>query len=466
MEGRFRSLCAAVLIGAVVLFGLTWIPDWLATSMATREIWRWAFLPIATGAIGGLWPTATSWFARLRNVSGAFSIGAAIAIVAGLAITEQRPRRFYGFGDLMLDRNQADAYLDRWSPQDGPDRIPTGVQIQAVNFLTGNDVDVAGYVWQKIPHSIKDPNKQGVIFAEALKAYDLREVFRREEAEYTLVLWRFQVTLRQLFFYHRYPFDRQNVWIRLWSRDFGQGTLLVPDFDSYPSPFVVHRLAGLDREFVQDGWKADFTSFSYGLIDYSTSFGLNTYRDRDLEPELYFNVGLKRDFADPLINRIIPLIVVATLLFLVLKLVSREEQLRSLSGFNGFALLGYCAALFFVVVLYHDSLRDQLSPQSVMYIDGFYFLLYLMILLVSTQAILFTSQRETFLLHVSDNKVPSLLYWPVLLGSVLLMTVLTFAPVGDQNIDLRASQESELDASLPIIQETNERTQPGQPNVR
>jgi hypothetical protein len=35
-------------------------------------------------------------------------------------------------------------------------------------------------------------------------------------------------TLRQSFDYQYFPFERENVWLRLWPRDFDRQVLLVP----------------------------------------------------------------------------------------------------------------------------------------------------------------------------------------------------------------------------------------------
>ncbi|ETX06384.1 MAG: hypothetical protein ETSY2_17455 [Candidatus Entotheonella gemina] len=143
-------------------------------------------------------------------------------------------------------------------------------------------------------------------------------------------------------------------------------------------------------------------------------------------PELYFNIDLKRNFLGPFIADIIPLIIVSLLLFIVLMTMTRDKEEIEAYGFNASSVLGYCSGLFFVLIISHVFLRDKLAAQSLIYLETLYFIMYFMILIISINSILFSSQRLRTLFHIRDNSLMKLLYWPLILGVFLLKTLIEF----------------------------------------
>ena len=87
--------------------------------------------------------------------------------------------------------------------------------------------------------------------------------------------WRFKTTLHQQFDYSKYPFDREDVWIRVLSNNSAEN-ILVPDFDSYNS-LIPESLPGLRSSFVLGGWNPQKTFFSYRVNSNNTKFGLGKF---------------------------------------------------------------------------------------------------------------------------------------------------------------------------------------------
>lgn len=155
-------------------------------------------------------------------------------------------------------------------------------------------------------------------------------------------------------------------------------------------------------------------------------FGIEGYPRQRAFPELYFNVGLKRDFIDPFISDMIPIVIVAFLVFAVLMISTRQEEQIGLFGFSTSAVLGYCAALFFVLIVSHVHLRETLAARGIIYLEYFYFVMYAAVLVVSTNSILFASSVGPRFIHYKDNLVVKLLYWPTVLGAILGITTYVF----------------------------------------
>jgi hypothetical protein len=119
-------------------------------------------------------------------------------------------------------------------------------------------------------------------------------------------------------------------------------------------------------------------------------------------------------------------VVVVFLLYAVLMIASREADKTELFGFSTSNVLTFCAALFFVVILGHIDLRSNLSSSEIIYLEYFFFVMYLAILAVSVNSILFVSHASVSLIQYKDNLIPELLYWPAITGMLLAITLWVF----------------------------------------
>ena len=209
----------------------------------------------------------------------------------------------------------------------------------------------------------------------------------------------------------------------MWHKDFHRNVILTPDIGSYEiiNPDLK---PGLEQDFVLEGWKIQNSFFGYRENTYNTNFGVEDYQNESTE--LYFNIGVKRDFIGSIISDLIRLIVVSILLFAVLLISTKNDEKISLYGFSSSATLTYCAALFFVLIISHVSLRDKLAVAGIIYLEYFYFILYFVLLVVSINSILLASSTDHKLIHYGDNLIVKLLYWPVILGMLFVITLINF----------------------------------------
>ena len=150
----------------------------------------------------------------------------------------------------LVSEAAVDAYLsEHWnhSEHGGPaghsplTRIPTGIFIQSLKFVSSSEVNLTGYLWQRYTDGLNDafkpaPGEVGFILPEQVQTgndIDPREVYRIRQGEEEVIGWYFEATLRQPFDYFYYPFDHKTVWVRLWPKDFAGNVVLVPDFEAY-----------------------------------------------------------------------------------------------------------------------------------------------------------------------------------------------------------------------------------------
>jgi hypothetical protein len=74
----------------------------------------------------------------------------------------------------------------------------------------------------------------------------------------------------------------------------------------------------------------------------------------------------------------------------------------------------------------HTSLRESLAAQSLVYLEYYFFAMYIALLGVSINAIKVASRTRGRLISYEDNLVARLLYWPLLTLAILGVTLATF----------------------------------------
>jgi hypothetical protein len=372
---------------------------------------------------------------RLDAASRLWTDAAILALMlsAGVGVlwwvADRHPASTGESGRPLVDRDGVEQYLHANGTRDRTGvlrpvvRIPTGVYVRSIAFQSSTDVTVTGFIWQRYADGVHDGIARGFAMPEADTITDkqVTEWYRTKAGGEERIGWQFIVKLREHFSYARYPFDRQEVWLRLRPADLRSDLVLVPDFDGYPI-MAPGALPGVSRDLVLPGWEATSAFFDYRLHSYNTDFGLRKLRAYDDAPELYFNVSLRRLFLGPFVSSIVPLSVAVAMIFGVLVISTRRDKSSSLFGFSAESSLRSAAALFFVVSFQHVALRNSLASPVLMYFEYFYFAVYLAILLVSVNAILFAAQLGIRPIEHRENLIPKVLFWPLWTAAVFVIT--------------------------------------------
>ena len=305
-------------------------------------------------------------------------------------------------------------------------RIPTGVYLQSFEFLSSNNVEMSGFVWQKYGPEIPDSVQRGIVLPEQLAdAYEPTEAWRVERDGVEEIGWYFSGTFRQNFDDSLYPFDRQDIWLRIWASEPVSGVLLTPDFAAYRD-LSPETLPGLDTGFVYGGWVPLRAHFSYDLLDYNTDFGLDYGFSDAPAPELYYNLAVARDAFDPLVEHLILETAIAILLFFLLVLMAYEAETQQRLGLTVFDLIVASGGLLFAVILDHNAMRNAIESQQITYLEYFPLVLSVFIVLVVLSAVLRVQHWRVPLLGYTGDLVPVVAYWPALLGTLLVITLLVF----------------------------------------
>ena len=345
----------------------------------------------------------------------------------------------YSFKHPQLENEEAtNAFLqknweDRVDVGSGEDlqtnKVKTGIFIQSLKFFNSTEVNLSGYIWQRYNdvtqrHLIPADDEVGFILPEQVdSSNEPQEMYRKRDDGYTIIGWYFEATLRQPFDYSDYPFDHKTAWVRMWHKQFWRNIVLIPDFESYDKTGLCD-IFGIEESIVLGTWDRDDTYFDYAPASYDTNFGIPDYVGQLKFPELRYNFVLKRKFENAFIVYLLPLLLVAMLLFAALLTVTRRDDLSNRLGFNASGFIGACSALFFVVLLAHIQLREQFGGSGIVYIEYFYILMYVLLVLATANTFIFSIRPERWfgLLLYEDNIAVKVAYWPLVLACLIFIT--------------------------------------------
>ena len=360
---------------------------------------------------------------RLWAVSLAFSAISLGLIIALIVLSFRTPQQR---GVTVANRstlnsyleNLGDAYLERGLAP--PIEIPTGVLIQSTRFPDSTSVVVNGYVWQRVPRVEGQDVAAGFTLPEMIdEPFATEEIYREERENETYVIWSLLAALHQSFDTTEYPFDRNDISIRLAPTELQKNALLVPDLEAYTRTAPTF-LPGLEGGLTIRNWTILSSAYRFELQQFNTNLGLPGRPTADV-PELTFNIRTQRRFLGPFIAFLLPALVAAAMIFAFLLNEAKPDEPEEIV-----TALSYTAALFFVIAIMHTALRDDAAAIGLTYLEYFYLLLYLMIILVAINTFIVVRRPHSWLVRFGNNLIFKLLFWPLVLLVMLAATLAIF----------------------------------------
>src|SRR5262249_60598914 len=85
-----------------------------------------------------------------------------------------------------------------------------------------------------------------------------------------------------------------------------------------------------------------------------------------------------------------------------------------------------CAAFFFVVLVAENALRDEVQSYGLVYLESVHILAYFVILGVALNSVLLVARPNARIFREYDNLWAEVAYWPMILLSLLAVTLLVF----------------------------------------
>jgi hypothetical protein len=291
--------------------------------------------------------------------------------------------------------------------------IPTGIYLMKVKFISPNDIQLIGYLWQKYSLADHGRFKRGITFPMA-EIKSLKEVQRTVDEDTETIRWYFNVEVREKLNYNLYPIDQGTIRLGVQHCDLNHNIVLIPDTDAY-TILTPSLLPGLENGLFIPGWKLINSYFSMIRKINFTDFGVRETVSKEKFPYLVFNLSIQRDFINAFISNLTPLIIVSIMLFALLVIVKMTEIGR---------LISIIVGMFFVIVFSHIGTRNGIAAQQIFYIEYFYFTIDILMLMVSLNAILAHRKTEIKFITYQNNLISKLIYWPFLTLMLFLITII------------------------------------------
>ncbi|MCP5147145.1 MAG: cache domain-containing protein [Pseudomonadales bacterium] len=303
-------------------------------------------------------------------------------------------------------------------------RVPTGIFVESYE-LNSFEASIIGKLWMKYPLALYDRAPPAFYFpgvsAIESRGLAIELVSETPYEDHVLVTWKFRGTLEQDFSYQQFPFEQNDIRLLIFYPDFSRNILLVPDLDSYD---VLNPSAkpGLSESISVPSSETISSFFTFEEIDYKTSFGNETLVKN--YPALTFNMVAKRIWLSPFIANIIPILIVALIMFIVLYVSSNKEEGRT--GLTTMNVIQSSAGFLFILVLAHVNERNRIETPEIAYIELFYFSMYVFITLEAVALAALLRGTNWKLFTYRDNLALKLMFWPVLVSTWLALTLLRF----------------------------------------
>ncbi|SMD35253.1 Cache domain-containing protein [Reichenbachiella faecimaris] len=303
--------------------------------------------------------------------------------------------------------------------------VATGIFVEEFEFRDSYNVIIRGEVWQKWPKHLARFYDAGLRFPqEALAGRTLiTKISEKEDKNYVTHTWSVKVMLKMPFDYSEYPFDVRDVKIEVMYPDVDSGILLVPDVDGY-SDIIPFSSPGINKDIYLNDSQLLSTQFSFDLVNYHDRFGHKKFSGTNQFPIMKYSINLKRRLLNVLVMNIIPILVVASMIFLIFYSITKDKDDKS--GVSMMGAVQSCAGFFFVLLVAHIDLRRRLSTPSLTYIESYYLTMYVIMALLAINVVAFTKGNNSRFLHYQDNLLVKISYWPVLLFTWMIITLFVF----------------------------------------
>jgi len=305
--------------------------------------------------------------------------------------------------------------------------VAVGVSLDSVEELDGGDLVFSGIAWQRFLVEGDDESVPGFVLSPDIADTRLEERFDTRNGRERIIGWSFSATLPGPSDVSKYPFDRGEVQLPIKPRDIERPTIFIPDIPSYPLSVPIAK-PGLGDGFELAGWNAERSFFAYNTNPHDApTFGRPDSSVRADEPQLSFAVRFARSSINPFVSRMLPVIVVSILVFSLFLVVARtRSNPEDFPPSTGVTSLSFLSAMLFVLILGHNSLRSALDPSTLIYLEYFYLIMYIAILIVAIRVISFLFGVRVGWTYYADTVTLERLYWPVVTFATLLATWTAF----------------------------------------
>ncbi len=304
-----------------------------------------------------------------------------------------------------------------------PQFIQTGITVNSLSVSEPNEMaEVYGTMWQRIPAGMDAKQFGGILFPDQIET-KMYESYRMEENGFQVIGWNFCTRLQQDLKSSLYPFDRYSIKIRMCQPKKFESIIFVPDIASYKITSPTANPMVSDG-FSISGWNVNNTYFNFSEQPDNIDFGRRTLMESPIVKDLTLNITIERDWLSSVISMMIPIFIIMVILFSGVYMITHENDAESFSfDANEATAIGTAFTMFLVVTI--QSVRIQVIPQGILYIEKIYFMIYFA-MLINVIFVVAITKQSGFLFTYKHGIFYRYLYWPLYSGILYLITLVSF----------------------------------------
>lgn len=292
--------------------------------------------------------------------------------------------------------------------------VLTAIKTENITMVENTSYVVSGLLIQTYP--IDANIEPGLIFPDAVgSSTSLELISKKIEGKHITYIWQFSQEFGKLFSQKHFPLDRQKIDVLFWPKDVDKKVFFVPDVPNVKNVRPNMR-PGLDMNVDVSNWMVDksYYSLSNRAFDY--------YKPANFPYSLIYRVQIQRSLVSAFVTNLMPLFICMVLTFALITIPIKQLEQPTLPS------VSLVIAIIFVVTVNQMSLRNNLGIHTFTYIEYLFAIYYIQLLLMTLNFILYTTrEKPLFIIGYRQNLVPKLMYWPVLVGTFMLVLVSGFS---------------------------------------
>lgn len=304
--------------------------------------------------------------------------------------------------------------------------IPTGIFLYDIDFKNAYDVAIIGKIWQKVPDDFELINETTFIFPQASAtgiSVRTRPMSKEHIDDYWLYSYDFNATFQFDFDYLKYPLNFKKLDLQITYPHIKDNVVLTPDILSYE--FIDPSFKpGVSNDIYMPNSKVLESYYTFHEHNFYSNLGNKNNKGLKETSVLTFNVLIKNVIISSIISNIIPIFIIAVMIFLLPFTVDKiDREIKEGSALN---IIQAAGGFFFVLLLAHIQLRNNIETPGLIYMETFYFVMYFMLAIMSTAVMVFLKTDKFSILEYKHNLIFKLSYWPILLLAIYLITLFIF----------------------------------------
>lgn len=291
--------------------------------------------------------------------------------------------------------------------------IKTGIVIDHLEQIFNTRIALSGKIWQRYPLSTKQFIDRDFIIPQNKIGFQKKLILQQKNGNEELYIWRFTGDIAQEKLIERpFPFDRQSASLTIDHPSLCGHVVLVPDFDGYPT-LAPQALPGLECGNSLTDWSLEKAFFSISPYDQAVRMETMQSQSTCKKYALIYHIQASRYLFSLLIMYLLPLLVSLLMFFFNLCMMRRNYIMIALSIMSG---------NFLSLIFAHSALRNAVPGAQVLYLEFFYIVAYVLVVLLAINLLLFSQPKRVPLIEYQDNLIAKVIFLPTFLIIMLIIT--------------------------------------------